>query len=86
LLKTQLTCCVLNRKNFIAKTRSSKILNKSDIGRSIGTTEPTILPRQLRSMTEFIQTHKLPFGIIINQNARIEWITKNIIQVPAGYL
>ena len=46
----------------------------------------TILSRQLRSMTEFIQEHNLPFGIVINQADRIEWLTKNIIQIPAGYL
>ena len=46
----------------------------------------TILSRQLRSMTEFIQAHRLPFGVLINQADRIEWLTKNIIQVPAGYL
>ena len=46
----------------------------------------TILSRQLRSMTEFIQEHRLPFGVLINQADRIEWLTKNIIQLPAGYL
>lgn len=46
----------------------------------------TILSRQLRSMTEFIETHRLPFGLIINQADRIEWLTKNIVQVPAGYI
>jgi predicted AAA+ superfamily ATPase len=46
----------------------------------------TVLSRQLRSMTEFIQEHRLPFGVLINQADRIEWLTKNIIQVPAGYL
>lgn len=46
----------------------------------------TILSRQLRSMTEFIQEHHLPLGIVINQADKIEWLTKNIIQVPAGYL
>jgi predicted AAA+ superfamily ATPase len=46
----------------------------------------TVLSRQLRSMTEFIQDHRLPFGILINQANKIEWLTKNIIQVPVGYL
>ena len=46
----------------------------------------TVLSRQLRSMTEFIEEHRLPFGVLINQADRIEWLTKNIIQVPAGYL
>lgn len=46
----------------------------------------TVLSRQLRSMTEFIQEHHLSFGILINQADKIEWLTKNIIQVPATYL
>lgn len=46
----------------------------------------TILARQLRSMTAFIQEHHLPFGVVINQADKVEWLTKNIIQVPAGYL
>lgn len=46
----------------------------------------TILSRQLRSMTEFIAEHRLPFGVLINQADKIEWLTKNIIQIPAGYL
>lgn len=46
----------------------------------------TILGRQLRSMTEFIQDHDLPFGVVINQAEKIEWLTKNIIQIPVGYL
>lgn len=46
----------------------------------------TVLARQLRSMTEFIQENRLPFGVLINQAERIEWLTKNIIQLPAGYL
>ncbi len=45
-----------------------------------------ILSRQLRAMTEFIQDHKLPFGIVINQADRLEWLTDKIIQVPATYL
>lgn len=46
----------------------------------------TVLSRQLRSMTEFIQEHDLPFGVLINQGDNIEWLTKNIIQIPANYL
>ncbi len=46
----------------------------------------TILGRQLRSMTEFIQDHQLPLGIVINQAEKIEWLTKDIIQIPVGYL
>lgn len=46
----------------------------------------TILSRQLRAMTAFIQEHKLAFGIVINQADRLEWLTDKIIQIPAGYL
>ena len=41
---------------------------------------------QLRSLTDFIAQNKLPFGILINQADRIEWLTRNIVQIPAGYL
>ncbi len=46
----------------------------------------TILSRQLRAMTVFIEEHCLPLGVVINQAEKVEWLTKNIIQVPAGYL
>ena len=46
----------------------------------------TVLSRQLRSMTEFLEEHRLPFGMLVNQADNIEWLTKNIIQVPATYL
>ena len=46
----------------------------------------TILGRQLRAMTEFIQDHQLPLGMIVNQADKIEWLTEKIIQIPAGYL
>jgi predicted AAA+ superfamily ATPase len=46
----------------------------------------TVLSRQLRAMTEFLEEHRLGFGILVNQADNIEWLTKNIIQVPATYL
>ena len=46
----------------------------------------TVLKRQLRALTEFVQEHKLPYGMIINQADSIEWLTDNIIQIPVGYL
>ena len=46
----------------------------------------TILSRQLRAMTEFVNEQQLPYGIIINQADRIEWLTEKIIQIPVGYL
>lgn len=46
----------------------------------------TILSRQLRSMTEFLEEHRLPFGVVVNQADKIQWLTRNIIQIPVGYL
>lgn len=46
----------------------------------------TIVGKKLRTLTEFIKEHELPYGIVINQADKIEWLTDNIIQIPAGYL
>jgi predicted AAA+ superfamily ATPase len=46
----------------------------------------TVLGRKLRALTEFIEEHSLPFGIVINQAEKIEWLTERILQVPVGYL
>jgi predicted AAA+ superfamily ATPase len=46
----------------------------------------TVLGRQLRTMTEFLADHQLPVGLLINQADKIEWLTDNILQVPAGYV
>lgn len=41
---------------------------------------------QLRALTDFIEKHKLSFGILINQADQVEWLTEQIIQIPAGFL
>lgn len=46
----------------------------------------TVLGRQLRAMSEFIQENQLAFGIVINQSERLEWLTDKIIQIPVTYL
>jgi predicted AAA+ superfamily ATPase len=46
----------------------------------------TIIRRQLKTLDSFVLEHNLPFGIIINQNEQLEWITERILQVPAGCL
>lgn len=46
----------------------------------------TVLGRKLRALTEFIEEHSLPFGLVINQADKIEWLTDRILQVPVGYL
>lgn len=42
--------------------------------------------KQLRPLAEFIREHQLPFGVVINQNNSIEWLTADIIQIPVGWL
>jgi uncharacterized protein len=46
----------------------------------------TIIRRQLKTLDNFILEHKLPFGIIVNQNNKLEWVTDRILQMPAGCL
>lgn len=41
---------------------------------------------KLKFMQSFIEAHKLPFGIVINNSDRIEMISEKIIQIPAGAL
>ncbi len=71
---------------------SSKIINKSDLARSIGILPikikygSTVVRRQLRALSDFIKLRDLPFGILINQSESIEWLTDNILQVPVGFL
>ncbi|OGT26600.1 MAG: hypothetical protein A3I77_07135 [Gammaproteobacteria bacterium RIFCSPLOWO2_02_FULL_42_14] len=42
--------------------------------------------QQFRSLNDFIKDHHCSFGVLINQSDKIIWLTKNIIQIPAGYL
>lgn len=42
--------------------------------------------KQLVSLNQFVEEHQLPFGILINQGNQVEWLTKNIIQIPAGFI
>ncbi|MDD4973419.1 MAG: ATP-binding protein [Bacteriovorax sp.] len=41
---------------------------------------------KLKFLQSFIDLHNLPFGIVINNSDRIELISENIIQIPAGAL
>lgn len=43
-------------------------------------------PRQLKSLSAFIDEHHLPFGMIINQSESVEWLTSNIVQIPVGWI
>ena len=42
--------------------------------------------KKLVSLNQFVEEHDLPFGILINQSDRVEWLNKNIIQIPVGCL
>lgn len=46
----------------------------------------TINFRQLRTLSEFVKDNSLPFGILINQSDKPEWISPSIFQLPAGWL
>ena len=46
----------------------------------------TITPKQLLSLTQFIDDHKLSLGLVINQSNELLWLNKNILQVPFTYL
>lgn len=39
---------------------------------------------QLRSLNDFIEKNKLPFGVFINQGDEVRWLTEKIVQIPAG--
>jgi len=43
-------------------------------------------PKQLSALSDFIEEHQLPFGLIINQSKTTEWLTSKIIQIPAGWV
>lgn len=42
--------------------------------------------KQLKTLSEFVKDHQLPFGMLINQADRIEWLTPEIVQVPVNFL
>ncbi|VAX36898.1 hypothetical protein MNBD_UNCLBAC01-1387 [hydrothermal vent metagenome] len=48
-----------------------------------GTTTPR---KRLIALEQFVIEHKLPLGIVINNAQEVVWLTKNIIQIPAGCL
>ena len=41
---------------------------------------------QLKSITNFVKENGCPFGLLVNQGDRAEWITEEIFQLPARYL
>lgn len=46
----------------------------------------TINFNQLKTLTDFVKTHKLSFGLLINQSEKPEWISHEIFQLPVGWL
>lgn len=41
---------------------------------------------QLKSLTKFIEDEQCPYGIMINNSDKVQLLTENIIQLPAGIL
>lgn len=46
----------------------------------------TVTRNQLRTLNAFVEQNNLPFGIVINQSDHVEWINKQILQIPVGCL
>lgn len=42
--------------------------------------------KQLTALSQFVEEHKLPYGIVINQSEKIVWLSPKIVQVPVGWL
>lgn len=46
----------------------------------------TVSPNELHALRSFVDDHRLPLGVIINNAAEVAWLDNKIIQIPAGYL
>jgi predicted AAA+ superfamily ATPase len=46
----------------------------------------TVRMKQLIGLSQFVEEHQLPFGMVINQSETVEWLTDKIVQIPVGYL
>lgn len=46
----------------------------------------SVRAKQLMAVENYVKDFNLPFGIVINQSKEIQWVTPNIIQIPANYL
>lgn len=42
--------------------------------------------KQLTALRQFVEQHKLPFGIVVNNNPTVQMLADKIIQIPAGCL
>ena len=45
-----------------------------------------VMHKQLKALTQFIDEHDVPFGMVINQSKEVLWLTPKIIQIPVGWL
>lgn len=41
---------------------------------------------KLKALRDFVKERQLPFALLINHSARAEWLTPEILQLPAGWL
>ncbi len=46
----------------------------------------TVQRGRLRSLRTFIQERQLPLGLVVNQSTQAEWLTPDVLQLPAGWL
>lgn len=46
----------------------------------------TVKRSSLKSLTAFVKDNQLPMGMVINQGEKVEWLTRDIVQVPVGWL
>ncbi|MEM7494655.1 MAG: ATP-binding protein [Myxococcota bacterium] len=42
--------------------------------------------RSLQTLVRFVRDHRLPFGVLVNQSDRVEWLTPQVVQIPVGWL
>jgi len=40
--------------------------------------------KQITALTQFVKRNQLPFGIVINQNDKVQMLSENIVQIPVG--
>jgi len=46
----------------------------------------TVQMKKLTTLREFVKEHNLPFGIVINQSDKLEWLCEEIVQIPVGWI
>lgn len=42
--------------------------------------------KKLRALTEFVEQHQLPLGIVISCTDKVTWLSDKIVQIPVGML